>query len=128
MEFTGILKKVFDLRSGTKKDGGTWQSQEFLVETIEQYPQKAVFECSGDKIDFLSTFPLGTQIKVVFNFKANEWNDRFFNKLSVWKIEKPQSNSVENINSEIKNKNNTKKDLPEFEVDDLNNDITNLPF
>ena len=50
MEITGKIIEVLPLKNGTSPKG-EWQSQQYVLETIEQYPHKFLFEVFGaDKI------------------------------------------------------------------------------
>ena len=40
MEITGKLIMKLDLQSGMSQTGKQWQKQQFVIETVEQYPKK----------------------------------------------------------------------------------------
>lgn len=46
MEFTGKIKVVLPEVSGTSSHG-EWKSQQYVVETEEQYPKRLLFEVFG---------------------------------------------------------------------------------
>lgn len=50
MEISGKIIEVLPQRTGTSQKG-EWTSQQFVLETIEQYPKKFLFDVFGsDKI------------------------------------------------------------------------------
>lgn len=94
MEFSGkVISK--EVKNGTKKDGsGEWTSYTYVIqEDGQQYPQTGVFESFGDKIQELNE---GNDVTVAYNLKANEYNEKWYNKLQIWKVS-------------INNSSNTKK-------------------
>lgn len=110
MEITGKLIQKLELQSGIGKTGNSWQKQEFVIETIEQYPRKVCANLWGDKIDSLSALNIGDTIIVSFNLESREFNGKWYTDVKAWKIEKqgvqqedPQASTfpVENLPSEL---------------------------
>ena len=94
MDFTGKIIFALPSKSGLKKNGESWKSQEFVIENTEgQYPKKMCFNVFGD--DKIKSFDikLGDEVKVYFDIDAKQWNDRWFNSINAWKVDK-LSNSV----------------------------------
>ena len=82
-ELTGKIKKIFDQQdfpSGFYK-------QEFVVTTDERFPQDIKLDCLKEKVEMLKDLKEGTPVKVSFDIRGREWNERFFVDLSAWKIE-----------------------------------------
>ena len=88
LEITGRLIQKLELQSGIGKTGSSWQKQEFVIETIEQYPKKVCANLWGDKVDVLSTLEIGDTIIVSFNVESREFNGRWYTDIRAWKIEK----------------------------------------
>ncbi len=88
LEITGRLIQKMEPQSGIGKTGNSWQKQEFVIETIEQYPRKVCANLWGDKIDILSTLNIGDTIIVSFNIESREFNGRWYTDVRAWKIEK----------------------------------------
>lgn len=88
MEITGRLIQKLELQSGIGKTGNSWQKQEFVIETIEQYPRKICLNLWGDKIDVLTTLNIGDSIIVSFNLESREFNGKWYTDVKAWKIEK----------------------------------------
>ena len=47
MKLKGKITVVIPAKSGTT-DKGDWQSQQYVMETIEEYPKKMLFEVFGE--------------------------------------------------------------------------------
>ena len=94
MIFTGRITNVGQLQGGTGKEGHEWASIEVVVEDEAQYPNSAVFKLFKNKENvkyaksFTSDYPIGTLVEVEFNLKSKEYNGKFYNDLSIWKIMK----------------------------------------
>ncbi len=89
MEIEGKIIAVLQERSGTSaRTGNTWKSQEFVIETFDQYPRKCVFRVFGE--DRLSQFniQLGETLRVSFDIDAHEYNGRWFNDISAWRVDR----------------------------------------
>ena len=89
MDFTGKIIFALPAKSGLKKNGESWKSQEFVIENTEgQYPKKMCFNVFGE--DKIKSFDikLGEDIKVSFDIDAKQWQDRWFNSINAWKVEK----------------------------------------
>ena len=82
-ELTGKIKKIFDRQdfpSGFFK-------QEFVVTTDERFPQDIKLDCLKEKVDMLKDLREGSDVKVHFDIRGREWNERYYVDLSAWKIE-----------------------------------------
>ena len=85
MELSGKVIAVLELQHGTSASSGTeWKRQAAVIETEDQYPKKMVFDMFNDKIKPLQ---IGEIITVHFNVDAKEWQGKWFNQLTAWKIE-----------------------------------------
>lgn len=88
MNLTGKIIKVEQLRSGSSAKGA-WATQDYLIETIEQYPRKCLFNVFGE--DKIKKFALkeGDIVTVHLDINAREYNGRWYNDIRVWKVERP---------------------------------------
>ncbi|MDD3459440.1 MAG: DUF3127 domain-containing protein [Weeksellaceae bacterium] len=88
MEVTGRIKKIFDeqtFQSGFRK-------KEIVVTTTEQYPQDILVEFTQDRIELLSPFSIGDEVRVSINLRGREWINpegvaKYFNSIQGWRIE-----------------------------------------
>ena len=83
-ELEGILHKKFDTE--TKGTNG-FKSREFVVLTQGEYPQYVKFQIVQDRCELLDNVQEGTDIKVYFDLRGREWNDKYFTNLNAWKVE-----------------------------------------
>ena len=87
MEIEGIVLAIMPPTSGISRSGKEWYKQEFVLETREQYPKKVVFSrMNKEKID---KYPIsqGQTVKVSFDIDAREFNGKWYNSLTAWKVE-----------------------------------------
>ncbi len=86
MELQGKVIAVLPERSGVSARG-EWKSQQYVIETHDQYPRKLVFDIFGaDKIEQFA-IKSGEEILVSFDIDAHEYNGRWFNNIRAWKVE-----------------------------------------
>ncbi|MDL2297495.1 DUF3127 domain-containing protein [Bacteroidales bacterium OttesenSCG-928-B11] len=88
LEITGRIIQKLELQSGISKSGSSWQKQEFVIETMEQYPKKICANLWGDKIDALAAVQIGDTVVVSFNLESREFNGKWYTDVKAWKIEK----------------------------------------
>lgn len=116
MDFTGKIIFALPAKSGLKKNGESWKSQEFVIENTEgQYPKKMCFNVFGE--DKIKSFDikLGEDIKVSFDVDAKQWQDRWFNSINAWKVEKvgaPSNNATQTNTTAASPKNDDDSSLP----------------
>ncbi len=86
MEIEGRITQVMPTVSGISQKGNQWKKQDFVIETLGQYPRKICMELFGDKVD---QYPVsvGQNVKVGFDIESREYNGRWYTSVSAWKIE-----------------------------------------
>lgn len=86
MEISGKIIAVLPMATGEGKNG-QWRSQDYVLETGDQYPKKVCFNFFGDKIE---QFPLAIDdvVKVSFDIESREYNGRWYTTVRAWKAEK----------------------------------------
>jgi hypothetical protein len=89
MEFSGKIIAILPQKSGVAKStGNEWIAQEYVIENHDQYPKKMCFEVFGaDKIGQFA-IQMGEELNVSFDIDARQWQDRWFNSVRAWKIER----------------------------------------
>lgn len=87
MEITGKIIAVLPPRSGVSaRTGNSWMTQEYVIETHDQYPKKCVFNIFGeDKIKNFN-IQVGEEMTVSFDIDAREYNGRYYNDIRAWAI------------------------------------------
>ena len=88
MEFTGKIIAILQPRSGVSKTGNEWKVQEYVIENHDQYPRKMCFDVFGaDKIEQFN-IQMGEELTVSFDIDARQWQDRWFNSIRAWKVDR----------------------------------------
>lgn len=71
--------------SGISKQGNQWYKQEFIVETMDQYPRKVCVQVMGDKIDkFAHLIQVNNVLEIDFDVESREYNGRWFTNLTAY--------------------------------------------
>ena len=83
LELKGALKVLGE----TQEFSGGFRKRELVITTEGDYPQDVKLEVVKDKCDLLDKLSLGQTIKVGFNIRGNEYNNRYYVNLVAWKIE-----------------------------------------
>ena len=95
MEITGKIIAALEPRGGvSQRTGNSWKTQEFVIETHEQYPRKCVFNVFGE--DRLREFNIqvGEELTVSFDIDAREFNGRWYNDIRAWRVVRADPNAV----------------------------------
>lgn len=89
MDFSGKIIAVLPVRTGVSKStGNEWKVQQFVIEDHSQYPRKMCFDVFG--ADKLSSFniQMGEELTVSFDVDAHQYQDRWYNSIRAWKVER----------------------------------------
>ena len=89
MEIEGKIIAVLPEQGGvSSRTGNTWKSQDYVIETHEQYPKKCVFRVFGaDRIAAMN-IQSGEELRVSFDIDAHEFNGRWFNDVRAWRVDR----------------------------------------
>ncbi|PID35045.1 MAG: hypothetical protein CR971_00070 [candidate division SR1 bacterium] len=87
MEFEGIITFL-----GKEEEVGQngLRKLTFVLEedTDREYKASMAIDLFNEKIDMIKEYKQGDKIKVGLNFRAREYNGRWFNSIGAWRIEK----------------------------------------
>ena len=123
MEITGKIIAVLPERGGVSKTGNEWKTQEYVIETHEQYPKKVCFNVFGaDKIAQFN-IQAGDEMTVSFDINAREYQGRWYNDIRAWKVERGTAAAAP---MDIPVINAPKVEIPDFSKGA--NDPDDLPF
>jgi hypothetical protein len=86
MELKGRIVQSLGLQTGDGRKG-TWKKQDYILETIAQYPKKVCFSVWGDKIDQFR-LQAGDTVTVSFDLESREYNGRWYTDVRAWKVQK----------------------------------------
>ena len=89
MEIEGKIIAILPEQGGvSSRTGNSWKSQDYVIETHEQYPKKCVFRVFGaDRIAAMN-IQSGEELRVSFDIDAHEFNGRWFNDVRAWRVDR----------------------------------------
>ena len=89
MELAGKVIAILEPKGGVSKaTGNPWKTQDYVIETHEQFPRRMVFNVFGeDKINQFN-IQLNEEINVFFDINAREYQGRWFNDIRAWRIDR----------------------------------------
>lgn len=89
MEITGKIIAALPAREGVStRTGNAWKSQEFVIETHDQYPRRCCFTVFGSDRLANMNIQSGEELTVSFDIDAREYNGRWYNDIRAWKVER----------------------------------------
>lgn len=127
MELAGKIIAVLEPREGISKNtGNKWMVQTYVIETHDQYPKKMAFEVFGeDKIKQFN-IQMGEELNVAFDIDARQWQDKWFNQIRAWKIDRVNAENPIPQNTQFDGQAQTIQSAPvDFSATDKTDD---LPF
>lgn len=83
-----ILEGVLHKKYETSNHSETFQSRDFVIKTDGQYPQHIKLQLTQDRCDIIEPFEVGAQLKVSFDLRGREHQDKYFTNLNAWKVQK----------------------------------------
>ena len=123
-EIEGKIHKIFPTESKTE----TFQTREFVIITEGVYPQYIKFQLTQDRCGIVDNYKEEEKVKVYFDLRGREWNEKYFTNLNAWKIEKPVPEAPQ-PQEDLSNKSNDDPfDFPVEEPKGLDSDYDDLPF
>jgi len=90
MEFTGRIKKILPMRTGTSaRTGNDWKSLPFIFEYFEEdnkrFADSVVLETFDTKV--IDNLKEGMEVRVGFGHRTREYEGKHYNELRLYKIE-----------------------------------------
>lgn len=83
-KLTGVITHVSDIIQQ-----GNYKKLYFRVqEHVGDYPQSCNFELFNDRNVDAFNYVVGDMVTVEFKLKCNEYNDKLYNSIQAWKIER----------------------------------------
>ena len=95
MEIEGKIIAVLPAKEGVStRTGNPWMTQDYVLETHDQYPRRCCFNVFGsDKIQLFG-IKVGEEMRVSFDIDAHEYQGRWFNSIRAWKVERIDPNAA----------------------------------
>lgn len=91
MRITGKITRVLPPKSGITKKGGTWNAQQYVLETGDADNSTILLDVFGQKEIDEYAITEGEQLTVSYVPKVQEVGDKVFGKNSVTGIERDES-------------------------------------
>lgn len=90
MNFTGKITHVSEIARGTSKNDKEWASLNFVITNDQdRYPSSICLRIFGeDRINELAP-QVGEYVTADFDIDAHEYNGRWYNQLTAWRITRP---------------------------------------
>lgn len=118
-EIEGKLIKKFD----TDQKSESFKARDFVIEIADgKYPQLIKFQLVQDKCELIDPYEVGHNIKVHFDLRGREWNDKYFTNLNAWRIEGDADHTEVNQVTEDFDNPTFDEDTPQAE------DFDDMPF
>jgi len=90
-EITGRLVKKYDI----EPKGTTFQTREFVIEVQDgQYSEFVKFQLTQDRCKIIDPYQEGDYIKVSFNLRGRQWQDKYFTNLNAWRVESAEGSTA----------------------------------
>jgi len=88
MQFTGKITVLWPIETIATAGWDRTKRTVVLEETREtQYPGGVAMEQWGEKAELFSSYNIGDVVTVSMNCRAKEYNWRYYNSISAWKVE-----------------------------------------
>ena len=87
MEITGKIIAVLAAQGGvSQRTGNPWKSQDYVIETHDQYPKRCCFRVFGEEKINQFNIQLGEEMTVSFDIDSHEYQGRWFNDVRAWAV------------------------------------------
>ena len=89
MEITGKIIAVLPAQGGvSQRTGNPWKSQDYVIETHDQYPKRCCFRVFGEEKINQFNIQLGEEMTVSFDIDSHEYQGRWFNDVRAWAVKR----------------------------------------
>ena len=105
LELTCKLIQFLPEQKGQGKNG-EWVKQDFIVETLGEYPKKIAMGAWGDLVKKINDYAPDSILKVSFRLESREFNGRWYTDVRPWKIESQNGQSAPASNGNAATQNN----------------------
>ena len=81
------IKGAIKLINPIKVISDKFQVREFVITTLDKYPQQIIFQTVNDKMDIIAPYGEGQEVEVFYNVRGREYNGKYYNTLDAWKVQ-----------------------------------------
>lgn len=91
-EITGTLVKKYE----TETKGESFRVRDFVIKANDggQYDNFVKFQTTQDRTGIIDDFNEGDELKVHFDLRGRQWQDKYFTNLNAWRVEAMAANSA----------------------------------
>lgn len=126
MDISGKIIAVLPLQSGQGRNG-QWRSQDYVLETSDQYPKKVCFNLFNDKIDKF-TINVNDSVTISFDIESREYNGRWYTTIRAWNVKKENENTSQQDIQAVNFPPAPSSGFEPFGASDAADSGTDLPF
>ena len=102
IQLIGTIVRVLPMQSGTKRDGGEWQKQDYLLSVEgERYDNKVCFQIFGAEKIARIGLKENERVRVHLEIRANEYNGKFYNSIDCWKVDRNSDHQQQQDNAVV---------------------------
>lgn len=85
-ETTGTLVKIYE----TETKGESFRVRDFVIKANDggQYDNFISFQTTQDRTALMDGHNEGDEIKVHFDIRGRQWQEKYFQNLNAWRVEK----------------------------------------
>ncbi|PPK84742.1 uncharacterized protein DUF3127 [Neolewinella xylanilytica] len=122
-EITGELVKKYE----TETKGESFRVRDFVIKANDggQYDNFVKFQCTQDRTAIIDQYNEGDEIKVHFDLRGRQWQDKYFTNLNAWRVE---ASSSDNASAPAANNNDAPGDFPSAQDAPVVEADDDLPF
>lgn len=96
LELTGRIIEIHTPNKGvSQRTGNAWMTQEYVLETEDQYPRKVPFEIFGEDRIRQFSIQMYERVTIQFNVEGNEYNGRWYVKVKCYNVVRQQEQKEE---------------------------------
>lgn len=91
-EITGTLVKKYE----TETKGDSFKVRDFVIKANDggQYDNFVKFQTTQDRTAIIDDMNEGDEIKVHFDLRGRQWQDKYFTNLNAWRVETATAGSA----------------------------------
>ncbi|MFT4685593.1 MAG: hypothetical protein ACJATN_000812 [Neolewinella sp.] len=91
-EITGTLVKKYE----TETKGESFRVRDFVIKANDggQYDNFVKFQTTQDRTAIIDDLNEGDEIKVHFDLRGRQWQEKYFTNLNAWRVEKVSTNTA----------------------------------
>ncbi len=87
MELDGRVISVLELQTGNSPKG-EWRKQNFVIETLSDYPKKICVSVWGDKTAVLNTLKSGEIVSLSIDIESREFNGKWYTDVKAFRVDR----------------------------------------